>query len=154
MTFIKKNELFLKEAISEDAELLFDWANEISVRNNSIDQNPIIWENHLKWFNEKITNTNTKIFILTNSLEKLGQIRIDLIDSHWFIDYSISKQYRGNGLGKDIIRLVLNKFKTYKFKATVKKQNIASLTIFIHLGFKKIELESNDFDYFEYNIQK
>lgn len=146
----KKDKLSLREADIKDAELLFNWANEINVRTNSINQEPIIWENHLKWFTKKLNDSETKILILISEDKLLGQIRIDLVDSYWNIDYSIDNQFRGKGLGKEIVKLVLNKYEDYKFKATVKKQNKASIKVFANLGFKKEQIESDVFDYFKY----
>ncbi|MHB1105269.1 MAG: GNAT family N-acetyltransferase [Lutibacter sp.] len=145
-----RDKLVLREAEINDAELLFNWANEINVRANSINQEPIIWENHLKWFLKKLNDSETKFLILTSENNFLGQIRIDLIDSYWNIDYSIDNQFRGKGLGTEIVRLILNKFESYKFKATVKKQNKASIKVFKNLGFRKMQVESDNFDYFEY----
>lgn len=146
----KWDELYLREAVVKDAELLFNWANEINVRRNSISQEPIIWENHLKWFAKKLNDPDSKILILVSGDEFLGQIRIDLIDSYWNIDYSIDNQFRGKGLGKEIVKLLINKFESYQFRATVKKQNIASKKVFDNLGFKKLPIDSDGFDYFEY----
>ena len=147
---INKNNLNLKEADIQDAELLYNWANEINVRVISINQEPIIWENHLKWFTKKLNDSETKFLILTSEGNLLGQIRIDLIDSYWNIDYSIDNEFRGEGLGKEIVRLLINKFESYKFKATVKKTNKASINVFVNLGFKEVQIENDDFDYFEY----
>lgn len=146
----KWDKLYLREAVIKNAELLFNWANEINVRRNSISQEPITWENHLKWFSKKLNDSDTKILILVSGDKFLGQIRIDLIDSYWNIDYSIDNQFRGKGLGKEIVKLLINKFESYQFKATVKKQNIASKKIFANLGFKKLPIDSDYFDYFEY----
>lgn len=147
---IEKNKVYLREATMDDAELLFNWANEISVRNNSINQEPIIWENHLKWFTAKLKNPSTRFFILIFENELVGQIRIDLTDGYWTIDYSIDTQFRGKGLGKEMVRFLLSKYESYKFRATVKKQNKASINVFVNLGFKKVQIENDDFDYFEY----
>ena len=146
----KRDKLSLREAEIKDVELLFNWVNEINVRKNSINQEPIIWVNHLKWFTKKLNDSETKFLILTSEDKLLGQIRIDLIDCFWNINYSIDYQFRGNGLGKDIVRLLINKYEDYKFKATVKKQNKASIKVFTNLGFKKEEIESDLFDYFKY----
>lgn len=146
----KRDKLSLREADIKDSESLFNWANEINVRTNSINQEPIVWEKHLKWFTKKLNDSETKFLILASEDKLLGQIRIDLVDSYWNIDYSIDNQFRGKGLGKEIVRLLINKFESYKFKATVKKQNKASINVFVNLGFKKMQIESDDFDYFEY----
>lgn len=147
---VKRDDFSLRDADIGDAELLFNWANDIAVRANSINQEPIIWENHLNWFTSRLNDSETKILILTSGGDSLGQIRIDLIDGFWNIDYSIDSQLRGKGLGKEIVRLLINKFESYKFKATVKKQNKASINVFVNLGFKKEQIESDVFDYFKY----
>jgi RimJ/RimL family protein N-acetyltransferase len=148
--FYKIDKFYLREAEIKDSEILFNWANEINVRTNSINHEPIIWENHLEWFVKKLKSPDTKILILVSGDNLLGQIRIDLIDGFWNIDYSIDNEFRGKGLGKEIVKLLINKFESYKFKATVKKQNKASINVFVNLGFKKMQVDSDDFDYFEY----
>ncbi|WP_185146665.1 GNAT family N-acetyltransferase [Chryseobacterium sp.] len=142
--------LFLREATENDAELLFGWVNEENVRKNSIRQEPVTWDNHIKWLAKKLNSPETKLFILCSENEALGQIRVDKKDLYWEIDYSVDYQYRGKGLGKEIVRLLIKKLENYKLKATVKKQNKASINVFVNLGFKKIQIESDDFEYFEY----
>ncbi|WP_369617507.1 GNAT family N-acetyltransferase [Flavobacterium sp. CFS9] len=146
---IVKDELFLREANEDDVELLFIWANDQDVRKNSIVQDQIIWENHLAWFKKKINDSETKIFILSNKNKCFGQIRIDKVGSQWQIDYSIDHIYRGQGLGKEIVKHLLNKF-NFKFKATVKKENYPSAKVFTHLGFKTLKSDNEDFLFFEY----
>lgn len=145
---IKEMNLFLRKADENDTKVLFDWANDSEVRNNSINQKMIMWENHIEWYNSKLKNIDTKIFILSDGNESFGQVRIDKCKSHWEIDYSIAPEHRGKGLGKTIIKLLIEKFQFYKFIAIVKKNNFASANVFLDLGFKKVE--TSDFNYFEY----
>lgn len=145
-----KTKLYLRYAVLKDAKILYKWANEITVRNNSINQEPISWKNHLDWFDSKLNNSETMILILESEEKALGQIRIDLKNKFWVINYSIDIQFRGNGFGKEIVRLLLNKFESYKFKANVKKDNKASVNIFKSLGFRKVQSEFEDLDCFEY----
>jgi len=140
----------LRSANSNDAQLLYYWVNDISVRANSINQEEIIWENHLKWFDSKLKSPETKIFILEVENFLLGQIRIDLIDDCWHIDYSIDSRFRGKGLGKEIVKLLIQKFNTYKFMATVRKENFASIGVFNKLGFVSLSIENPHFYYFTY----
>ncbi|WP_343616083.1 GNAT family N-acetyltransferase [Flavobacterium sp.] len=143
-------ELYLREAINDDAQLLFEWANDKNVRKNAINQEPILWDNHLSWFLNKINSTESKILILSDGNNSFGQIRIDKIDSYWQIDYSLDDKYRGQGLGKKMIDLLLQKFDLFKFKATVKNHNVASIAVFIKSGFKKLSTDDPDFIFFEY----
>lgn len=144
--------LVLKEAVIDDAETLFNWANESNVRKNSINQEPISWENHLKWFEAKLNDPNSKIFILKSQQISIGQVRIDLVDGYWNIGFSIDTNFRGNGLGKHIITLLLNRFDSFKFKAVVKKTNKSSAHIFNQLCFQKMASESSELECFQYSI--
>ncbi|QDW18882.1 GNAT family N-acetyltransferase [Flavobacterium sp. KBS0721] len=141
---------FLREAMYNDAELLFNWANDIFVRKNALNQELIIWENHLKWLKNKIESLETKIFILTQGNKSLGQIRIDKIDDCWQIDYSIDCNYRGQGLGTKIVGFLLENIDNVKFKAIVKKDNKASYSVFVKLGFKQLPTNDPDLLFFEY----
>jgi RimJ/RimL family protein N-acetyltransferase len=140
----KKNRIELSLATIYDAQLLFDWVNEKEVRRNSLNTEKVIWDDHLKWFNNKL-HSQTKIYILLHDKIPAGQIRFDYIDNFWIIDYSIDPEYRGKGLGKRILKLGINNFtKGDVLKAVVKNRNIASFKIFKQLRFQKlIDIDTN-----------
>jgi UDP-2,4-diacetamido-2,4,6-trideoxy-beta-L-altropyranose hydrolase len=128
-------ELKLREAVAADVTLLFNWANDEEVRNNSISQEPIIWDNHVNWFNSRLIDPNTKMLILESNYVPVGQMRLVLLDGCWTINYSIDKSYRGKGYGKKIVLLSLEKHPSVPFRAVVKKSNIASQKVFEDIGF-------------------
>ena len=68
----------LREINIDDAQILFDWANDPEVRKMSINTEPILWNNHLNWFQRKLSDkTGTKMFILEANKEVVGQIRFE-----------------------------------------------------------------------------
>jgi RimJ/RimL family protein N-acetyltransferase len=140
---------FLRDATKDDDLLLFDWVNDKDVRLNSIDQDNVIWENHLKWFEKKINSKDTFIYILTDGKINYGQIRIDNDNNWWTIDYSIDVNYRGKGFGSLIVNLLIEKCKNFNFKAFVKKSNLSSIHVFIKLGFNEVKGELENMKYFE-----
>lgn len=142
--------LKLRKAKISDAKLLFRWFNDVDVRNNSFIQDYTTFENHLKWFSKKINNSDTSIFILSNGFNNIGQIRIDYEKDYWLIDYSIDREYRGMGFGKIIIKLLLKKCNNFKFRAVVKKDNLASINVFLKTGFINTSSIADDLQYFEY----
>jgi RimJ/RimL family protein N-acetyltransferase len=129
----------LRNAKIKDCELLFNWVNDIDVRSNSFNQEFITWDGHKDWFKMKLKSTTTKILILELDKIPVGQIRIDFEGDYWVIDYSIQKDFRGKKLGKEIVKQLLKKCTNYKFKAIVKKGNIASAMVFEGLGFEEIK---------------
>ncbi|MBC7451631.1 MAG: GNAT family N-acetyltransferase [Cytophagales bacterium] len=139
----------LIKASWEDAELLFNWVNEEDVRKNSINGRPIGWENHLKWFKTKIGSDNT--FFLIGCLNKvpIGQVRFDLVNDEYFIDYSIDSSLRGSGFGTQIlsegIEMLKNILaKSFIIKAYVNSENAASVKVFKKLHFQEIGLKSEN----------
>ncbi len=141
---------FLREATFDDALFLFDWVNNKDVRLNSINQSSIVWENHLIWLKNKLDSKETFIYILTDGEINYGQIRIDYDNYNWWIiDYSIDVNYRGKGFGSLIVSLLVEKYKKFCFKAFVKKNNLASIHVFVKLDFYEVNGESVDMVYFE-----
>ena len=139
--------LKMREAQKEDVDLYFLWANDPVVRQNSFNPEPIKFENHLKWFETKLSSERSRLFVFEVLGKPIGQFRIDHIDNAWLIDYSVDRQYRGLGAGKAMI----THFKTSisysdllcPLKALVKPSNIASQWVFEQLGFQKVD-ELND----------
>lgn len=141
---------FFRKAIENDVELFFNWVNDPDVRRNALNQENISWENHVNWFNNKINNSETQMYILYFGVIPLGQIRIDKIENVWQIDYSIDKNQRGKGIGKKLVRLLFESLNTdTKLVASVKKENIPSLKVFESLGFNKTMDTNNDLYHFE-----
>lgn len=133
----ESDRFFLRPADENDTDLFFHWANDPEVRQNSINTDPILYETHINWFNKQLNNPETHLFVLSNGREPLGQIRIQFKDNLWEIGYSISKTHRGKKLGYTIVRLLLDLFPDYRFKAIVKKNNMASLKVFENLLFEQ-----------------
>jgi len=141
---INNDTMELRLAKSEDSKVLFNWANDKVVRYNSLNVEPVSWENHQKWFNNKLHSVS-KIYLLFNNKVPIGQIRFDFLDDYWFIDYSIDEKYRGKGFGKIILELAIRNFNQGDMlKAIVKNENISSLKVFQKLGFEEeIDQDSN-----------
>jgi UDP-2,4-diacetamido-2,4,6-trideoxy-beta-L-altropyranose hydrolase len=132
----------LRPARISDCKLIFDWANDPEVRENSITMNRIDWADHQKWYKKKVGSRETKIYILEELKKPVGQIRFEYENDMWKIGYSISKGYRGKGLGKKIVLEGLKKFpESSGFLAFVKPSNLASVHIFNSLAFKNSGIE-------------
>jgi UDP-2,4-diacetamido-2,4,6-trideoxy-beta-L-altropyranose hydrolase len=130
--------LQLLKATESDVELYYDWANDPSVRANSLNSDPIPYENHVNWFTKRIQSENAHLLILVNEFDKIGQIRLEKEDNLWNINYSIAKEYRGKGMGKEIVAFTLDLFPDFHFLARVQNTNIASLKVFEALNFKRV----------------
>lgn len=146
----------IRSARISDAELLYSWVNDKDVRQNSFNQNPIHWENHIVWLTKKLSENNVKIFILELDAIPVGQIRYELAENDkWIIDYSIFKKYRGRGLGKQIISMTIALFDKGIFHGKVKRENIASKKAFEANGFIELDdFKLNTYNYIIYEYKK
>lgn len=144
-----QEKLYLRSATVDDMNILFDWANEPSVRKNSFNTNNISIDEHKAWLERVLADMHTKLFILQEDDNPVGQVRLALKDGKWQISYSIAPAYRGQGYGKIILRLAENELihrghTGEKLYAEVKKDNIASQRIFKKLGYSETTSQHED----------
>lgn len=137
-----------RRATYEDAKLLWEWANEESVRENAFDQKPIPWDSHLEWLNEKLSSDDSYIFIAEiKDDQAIGQIRFDLQNKKKaFVDVSITKAQRGKGYGSKVIKLGTRHFINLEPGVTVhafiKKTNVGSKKAFEYAGYKLRQIKN------------
>ena len=152
--------LKLRKVTQEDCELLWQWANDPIVRAASFSSEPIAWEDHIKWFNNKLISPNCYQFIGLNSEdEPVGQIRFD-IDSQLQaeVDISIDSNKRGKGYAINLIKLSIS----YLFRNTnveivnaiIKSENTASINSFSKSEFECINQKITDSFYVYHYVCK
>lgn len=139
--------VYLRKVGWEDMDLLFTWANDRAVRENSFNIKEISYPEHKEWFNKCMDDQNVDIFILFLEDNPIGQVKLDYKDDIALISYSIDKNYRGQGYGRTAImeimkELMFNKPEILRVRAFVKNNNMASQRIFIENGFT-IECKDN-----------
>ncbi len=104
-----RDRLFLRPVRETDCETLWHWANDPKVRERAYNSEPIPWEEHLKWFREKLEGDAT-IYIAEKSGRPVGQIRFDFEDSAGMVDVSVDSEERGCGYGTELIRRGTQRF--------------------------------------------
>ncbi|EPY6470923.1 GNAT family N-acetyltransferase [Clostridium sporogenes] len=145
---------YLKKVLKKDCDLLFNWANEEITRKNSFNSEKIAYEDHIKWFENKMQSNNCFMYIFYINEIPVGQIRIDLCETIGIISYSLDKDYRGKGLSKKMILLLESEIYNLdiginKLVGDVKKENLASQKIFEKLNYLKVN-ENNSLRYYKY----
>lgn len=144
LMLLRGDRLWLREATAEDCELIWRWANDPVVRQASFSPDPISWDSHIVWFQNKLTDPNCTIYIASNALRPIGQIRFDLDDAQCaFIDYSLDVVHRGEGLGKHIINVGVRQYfadsMANSVHGIVRIENEASRRIFMATGFSVVD---------------
>ncbi|MBF0523100.1 MAG: GNAT family N-acetyltransferase [Candidatus Omnitrophica bacterium] len=145
--------IFFRKAVSEDAELLYQWRNEEASRENAFDPSEIPWKKHLEWFKSKVNNPATYIFILNDAGgSPVGQVRFDIETagtavSHVIIDHKFrQKGYAVEGL-METCSFLLRESAVKQILAYIKKCNDISYRTFKKAGFTEIGqtiIKSND----------
>lgn len=138
--------LWLRPAREGDRRLLWEWANDPEVRGASFSPDPIPWQTHVTWFDEKLksreSGPSSAIFIAEDDAgNPLGQIRFDpRLDGDWEVAISLSRHARGKGVACELIRSgvleILNNNPNVRIHAFVKPSNIASMKAFDRADFR------------------
>ena len=141
-----KEKVYLRPATVDDAQLIFDWANDLEVRQNSFSTDDSPWEVHKAWINRILADDSTLLYVLMDDAAPVGQVRLANNNGKWQISYSIASAYRGQGYGKIILKMAENELLTAGhggegLYAEVKKDNIASQRIFTGLGYRETDSE-------------
>ncbi|MER2998774.1 UDP-2,4-diacetamido-2,4,6-trideoxy-beta-L-altropyranose hydrolase [Pontibacter populi] len=132
--------LALRHATIEDIKLVFDWNNDSEVRKHSFNPEPILLENHIRWYKAKLEDASTTFYIAEIIGTPAAQIRFDVNADTATISYLISKGFRSKGLGHSVLQKGVSKLtrenKTIKtIVGLVQKDNLASVRAFEKAGF-------------------
>ncbi|MCB0819741.1 MAG: GNAT family N-acetyltransferase [Bacteroidetes bacterium] len=140
-----KVDLVLRPVEAGDEQFLLDWANQAEVRNNAINPEQISASAHHIWFGRRLTDPETFIYIALFGNKPLGQIRFELHEGCFEIDYSVDAGSRGMGIGAFLLKEGINKLRKGGVKGTVaglvKPSNFASIRAFRKAGFSEAGTE-------------
>ena len=151
--------LRLRKVLQEDCDLLFTWANDPQVRQNSIHTEPILWDTHVAWFADKLADSNC-LHLIAEDADGLpvGQIRFDIstvltecTDRESLkaeISLSMDRNQRGKGRGTAIIAqgltVLFHKTNVLCAHAWIHPQNEPSQRAFLRAGFSYTEIETKE----------
>lgn len=145
--------LYIRYANKEDLDILFNWANDPIVRQNSFSTDVITIEEHKLWFDNMLNRSDAKQYIYMNGDIPIGQAKVRIERDIAEIGYSIAQEYRGNGYGSklliDLKKQVIIDFPSItKIIGRVKDNNISSKKAFTSAGY------NCDYLMFSYDISK
>ena len=126
----------------DDEALILRWANDPLVRKNAFVSNAIGMESHRVWFRRRLRDLeHCRLYIVeTEDGFPVGQVRFELSDEGWEIDYSLDDYARGRGLGKALLQTAILALRAHTngviLFGRVKDSNRASRRIFDALGFE------------------
>ena len=104
----------IRSASSADWEFYWHLVNDVDVRQSAFDSEPISLEDHQEWFKKKLNDPSTTLFLVESQFGPIGQVRFEKSGDHFMIDYSISRQFRGLGLGEQLLTKGIQSFKNHR----------------------------------------
>jgi UDP-2,4-diacetamido-2,4,6-trideoxy-beta-L-altropyranose hydrolase len=134
----------LRAAEPQDLTLLWHWANDPEVRAASISQGAIGLAEHRRWFKAQLSDPGTFIFIAVDAVDQpVGQVRFTPTRAtEATIHVSLSKDYRGRGLGRRLIemasRRMLGAGLATRIHAFVRQGNETSMASFSMAGYQRL----------------
>ena len=138
----------LRRATRKDCRLIWQWANDPEVRAVSFAPEPILYEDHVNWYETRLNDAGCCIYIAddiaeNSDMESVGQIRFDLNGQEAVISISLDRKFRGQGRGARIIELASRAFLETSdariIHAYIKKDNATSLAAFKKAGFSSVK---------------
>jgi UDP-2,4-diacetamido-2,4,6-trideoxy-beta-L-altropyranose hydrolase len=140
--FLIDSHIAFRQAREDDCSLIWEWANEYETRSMSFSSQSISWEEHIRWFAEKMNDPKHVFFVLlTINDEPVGQVRYAIEGREAVVSMSISSKYRGRGFGSQGIRMTCGElFKNNEIdviRAHIKPGNLKSVKAFTRAGFHK-----------------
>ena len=137
------NDFSLRKVEIEDAFQLWMLANDLDVRRNSFNTDPITYGNHIRWLNEKLDSDTSVIYVLDVSGIVVAQIRYDKKNSAAEISYAVSPGFRGNNIGSKILEMTwksaCEELGVQRVRGIVKKDNKYSIFSFQKSGFQELK---------------
>jgi spore coat polysaccharide biosynthesis predicted glycosyltransferase SpsG/RimJ/RimL family protein N-acetyltransferase len=131
-------------ASSEDMLLVYEWANDKLSRANSYFSEPISLEVHEKWFEKKLSDDKTLIYIAELDGVPAGMIRYETGADYSVVGVALASDSRGKGLAsvflRDTSRLYFLR-NNAQVLAYIKEENLASVKSFEKAGYVKLRNE-------------
>ena len=130
----------MRQVTQDDCDLIWQWSNENETRKASYSNESISWDEHVRWFKEKLGDANHVFFIALNERGKpVGQIRYAINDNKATVSVSIAPKSRSLGYGSELLTVAAKKLfdetEVDEILAYIKEGNTVSLKAFQKAGF-------------------
>ncbi len=127
--------LTLRPVAPQDRRLLWEWANDPTVRAFAFSSTPIPWDEHVSWFAASLADPGRRSYVAaTPGGDQIGQIRFDIEGATAIAGVSVASAHRGAGWGAALIDAGVRRFfrdeSVDVIEARVKPDNAASLAAF------------------------
>ena len=138
------SEITYRKVHKDDLMQVFKWSNDPITRNNSYTSNTISLETHQQWFNKKLNDASSIIYMAEVNGQPAGMVRYEVLATHSVVGVLIDPNHRGCGLASIFLQATANLFfenHSVSIWAYIKKTNQASIKSFERAHYKKLKDE-------------
>jgi RimJ/RimL family protein N-acetyltransferase len=132
--------LSLRPAEISDAELLYEWRNDSETRRMFYSSNPVSWKEHADWLRRVVADPSEVLQIGHIDGWPVGVLRFTFRADGVHVSITVAPGARGQGLGRQLLGLGIDQINSAypagTYRARIKPENAASLTIFRACGFE------------------
>lgn len=125
----------LRRATPDDALDVLAWRNDpqtiAASKTGAVDG-----AEHMAWFPKAIADERRALFIAEEGGRKVGMVRFDRGDDAWLVSINVAPAERGKRYGEAILRAGIHAIGAARLLAEIKSDNLASIRIFEHCGFR------------------
>jgi len=134
-------EINIRKATPEDVNNIFEWRNHPRIRASSINQDIILWCDHLKWFEKMLAERDSQLLIGELNNRPIGVVRFDIQEGLAEVSIYLVPDDHSNGCGRGLMLsaetwLKSNHQKIKKIKAGVLVDNQKSISLFQDCGYQ------------------
>ena len=141
MKGVAKPTLTLIIAQIEDRDTILEWASDPQVRRASFQTREITEHEHAIWYAAKLSDPNSRIWILKRDGVSCGIVRVDRVDGIATLSYSMAASHRGKGMSIPMLKLALEEmakiWPSGKVEAWTRPENIASIRALEKVRFQR-----------------
>ncbi|MDA8105320.1 MAG: bifunctional UDP-2,4-diacetamido-2,4,6-trideoxy-beta-L-altropyranose hydrolase/GNAT family N-acetyltransferase [Nitrospiraceae bacterium] len=136
-----KGALVVRRAEVKDMSAVFELSNDPEIRRNSFHEEGIGLDDHRLWFAGKLSSTDCVFLVAEAAGVFIGQVRFDVTGEEAVISLGIGSDFRGLGLGQDILQKAIVHLKAHlpavtMIRAYIKVENFLSVKFFERARFR------------------
>lgn len=139
-------------AMPSDCHLFHDFVNRPdSLGNKRLTSGPISWEDHQVWFMRRLSDPDSRMWVVTAEDGPVGQVRLTRGSEGWEVDIYIVEQHRGCGFARDALGQAVaalhDEDEAAVVVARIMSHNCASARLFESAGFRLTRREPDHLVY-------